>query len=189
MRCDLVQKLKPKTCFLEKRIRECFWGKIGQSFRPEQFCLRMHHIAIYAQNRGMGPVSSKNTDWKRVFWEVRSFAPGHFCPQSRHLFRLAHNIREVRFITKIQAENVFFVKTNSRGLLRQNWEKFLSGTIFPPNAPYSQLGPEKRYGAVFIQKFQPKICFLGWTNFHSGTLLPPIVPSSPFGQENRWGAI
>ena len=24
-------------CFLEKRIREGFWGKIEQSFRPEQF--------------------------------------------------------------------------------------------------------------------------------------------------------
>ena len=181
MTCDLVQKFNPKTCFLQKRIREGFWGKIEQCFRPEQFCLRMLHIAIYAQKRGMGPVSSKNPDWKRVFWEGRSFAPGHFCPQSRHLVRLAHNIGEVRFITKIQAENMFFGKTNSRGLLRQNWEKFLAGTILPPNALDSQLGPEKRYGAVFIKKFQPKTCFLGWTKLHSGTLLPPIAPSSPFG--------
>ena len=149
----------------------------------------MHHIAIYAQKRGMGPVSSKNPDWKRVFWEGRSFAPGHFCPQSRHLVRLAHNIGEVRFITKIQAENMFFGKTNARGLLRQNWEKFLAGTILPPNALDSQLGREKRYGAVFIKKFQPKTCFLGWTKLHFGTLLPPIAPCSPFGHENRWGAI
>ena len=109
--------------------------------------------------------------------------------QSRHLVRLAHRIGEVRFSTKIQAENVFFGKKNSRGLLRLNWETFSSGTILPPNAPYSQLGPEKRYGAGFIKKFQSKTCFLGCTKLHSGTLLPPIVPSSPFGQENRWGAI
>ena len=97
--------------------------------------------------------------------------------------------RWVRFSTKIQTENVFFGKTNSRGLLRQNWAKFTSGTILPRNAPYSQLGPEKRYGAGFIKKFQPKTCFLGWTKLRSGTLLPPIVPPSPFGQENRWGVI
>ena len=98
-------------------------------------------------------------------------------------------IGEVRFSIKIPTENVFFGKTNSRGLLRQNWAMFSSGTIFPPNAPYSELGPEKRYGAGFIKKFQPKTCFLGWTKLHSETLLRPIVPSSPFGKENRWGAI
>jgi hypothetical protein len=49
----------------------------------------------------------------------------------------------------------------------------------------SQLGPEKRYGAGFIRKFQPKTCFLGWTKLHTGTLLPPIVPFCPFRQENR----
>ena len=189
MRCDLVQKFKLKTCFLEKRIWEGFWGKIAQCFCPEQFRPRMYRIANYAKKRGMGPVSSKNPDWKRVFWEGRNFTPGHFCPQSRHLVRLVHKIGEVRFSTKIQAENVVFGKTNSRGLLRKNWEKFASGTILPPNAPYSQLGPEKRYGAGFIKKFQPKTCFLGWTKLHSGTLLPPIVPSSPFAKGNRWGAI
>ena len=84
---------------------------------------------------------------------------------------------------------MFFEKTNLRGLLRQNWATFSSGTILPTNAPYSQLGPENRYGATFIKKFQPKTSFLGWTKLRSVTLLPPIVPSSPFGQENRWGAI
>ena len=76
----------------------------------------------------------------------------------------------------------------SRRLLRQNWAKFSFGSILPPNAAYSELGPEKRYGAGFIKKFQPKTCFLGWTKLHSGTILPPIVSSSPFGQENSWGA-
>ena len=133
----------------------------------------------------MTPVSSKNSERKRVFRDGRNFAPRHFCPQSRHLVRLAHKIGEVRFSTKIQTENVFFGKTNSRGLLRQNWEKFLFGTILPPNAPHSQLGPEKRYWAGFIKKFQPKTCFLGWTKLHSGTLLPPIMRSSLYGQENR----
>ena len=56
----------------------------------------------------MGPVLTKNSDQKRVFWDGRNFAPGHFCPQSRHLVRLAKKIGEVRFSTKIQTENVFF---------------------------------------------------------------------------------
>ena len=133
----------------------------------------------------MGPVSSKNSIRKRVFLDGRNFAPGHFCPESGNLVRLAKKIGEVRFSTKIQTENVFFGKKNSRGLLRQNSAKFSSGTILPPNVPYSQLCPEKRYGAGFIKKFQSKTCFLGCTKLHSGTLLPPIVPSSPFGQENR----
>ena len=137
----------------------------------------------------MGPVSSKNSNWKRVFWDGRNFALGQFCPQSRHLVRLAYKIGEVRFSTKIQTENVFFGKTNSSGLSRQNWVKFSSGTILPPNAPYSQLGQEKRYGAGFIKKFHPQTCFLGRTKNRSGTLLSPIAPFSPFGQENRWRAI
>ena len=133
------------------------------------------------EKRGMGPVSSKNPDWKSVFWKGRNFAPGHFCPQSRHLVRFAHKIGEVRLRTKIQAENVFFGKTNSRGLLRQNWASFSSGTILPPNAPYSQLGPKKRYRVGFVKKSRLKTCFLGRTKLRSGTLLPPIAPSSPFG--------
>ena len=137
----------------------------------------------------MGPVSSTNSNQKRRFDDERNFAPGHLCPQSCHLVRLAKKIGEVQFSTKIQTENVFFGKTNSRGLLRKNWAKFSSGTILPPNAPYSQLGPEKRYGAGFINKFQPKTGFLGWTKLRTVSLLPPIVASSPFGQENRWGEI
>ena len=102
---------------------------------------------------------------------------------------LSKKIGEVRFRTKIQTENVFFGKTNSRGLLRQNWAKRSSGTILLPNAPCSQLGPEKRYGAGFVKKFRSKTCFLEWTKLRSRTLLPPVAPSIPFGQENRWGAI
>ena len=100
----------------------------------------------------MGPVLSKNSNRKRVFLDGRNFAPGHFCPQSRHLVCFANKTGEVRFSTKIQSENVFFGKTNSIGLLGQNWAKFSSGTVLPPNAPYSQLGPEKRYGTGFINK-------------------------------------
>ena len=137
----------------------------------------------------MGPVSSKNSNRKHRFKDRRNFTPGHFCPQSCHLVRLAKKIGEERFSTKIQTENVFFGKTNLRGLLRQNWAKFSSGSILPPNAPYSELGLEERYGAGFIKKFQSKTCFLGWTKLHSGTLLPPIMPSSPFGKENRWHAL
>ena len=133
----------------------------------------------------MGPVASKKFVRKRVFLDGRNFGPGHFCPQSCHVVRLARKIGEIRFSTKILTENVFFGKTNSRGLLRQNWAKFSSGTILTLSAPYSQLGPEKRYGAGFINKFQPKTGFLGWTKLRTVSLLPPIVASSPFGQENR----
>ena len=146
-------------------------------------------IARLASEISMGPVSSKNSDRKCVFWDWRNFALGHFCPQSRHLVRWAHKIGEVQFSTKFQTENMFFGKMNSWGLLRQNWAKFSSGTILPPNAPYSQLGPEKRHGTGFIKKLFPKTCFFGWTKLRSGTLLPPIAPSSPFGQEKRWRAI
>ena len=133
----------------------------------------------------MGTVSSKNSNRKRVFLDGRNFTSKRFCPQLCHLVCLARKIGAVRFSTKIQTENVFFGKTNSRGLLRQNWAKFSSRTISPPNVPYSELGPEKRYAAGFIKKFQSKTCFIVWTKLHSGTFLPPIVPSSPFGQENR----
>ena len=122
---------------------------------------------------------------KSCFLGWTKLYPGHFCPQSCHLVRLAKKIGEMRFSTKIKTENEFLGKTNLKGLLRQNSAMFSSGTILPPNAPYSQLGPEKRYGAGFIKKFQPKTCFLGWTKLYSRVLLPPIVPSSPFGKEDR----
>ena len=122
---------------------------------------------------------------KTCFLRWMKFHSGTLFPQLCHLVRLARKIGEVRFSTKIQTENMFFRETNLRGLLRQNLAMFSAGTILPPNAPYIQLSPEKRYGAGFIKKFQRKTCFLRWTKFHSGTLLPPIVPSSPFGKENR----
>ena len=120
----------------------------------------------------MGPVSSKNSIRKRVFLDGRNFALGHFCPQLCLLVHLAKKTGEVRFSTKIQTENVIFGKTNSRGLLRQNWAKFSSGTILPPNAPYSQLGLEKRYGAGFINKFQLKRVFLDERNIAPGHFCP-----------------
>ena len=98
--------------------------------------------------------------------------------------RAIEKIGEVRFSNKIETENAFFGKTNTRGLLRQNWANFRPKQFRPRNAPCSELGLEKRYGAGFIKKFQSKSCFLGCTKLHSGTLLPPIMPSSPFGQEN-----
>ena len=62
----------------------------------------------------------KKSRLKTCFLGRKKLRNGHCCPQLRHLVRLAHKIREVRFITKIQAENVFFGETNPRGLLRQN---------------------------------------------------------------------
>ena len=102
-------------------------------------------------------------------------------PIACHLVRWAKKIGKVRLSKKFQTVNVFFGKMNSIGLLRQNSAKFSSGKILPPIAPCSQLGPEKRYRAGFIKKFQLTTCFLGWTKLRFGTLLPPIVPSSPFG--------
>ena len=186
MRCDLVQKLKPKTYFLEKRIRGGFWGKIEQSFHQEQFCPRTHHVG---PEKSYGPGFIKKFRLKTCFLGWTKLRSRTLFPQSRNLVRLAKKIGEVRFSTKIQTENVFYGKTNSRGLLKPNWAKFSSGTITPPNAPYRQLGPEKRYGADFIKKFHSKTCFFAWTKLRSGPLLPPIAPSSPFGQENRWSAI
>jgi hypothetical protein len=58
---------------------------------------------------------------ENVFFGMdETFAPGHFCPQSCHLVRLAKKIGEVRLSAKIQTENVVFGKKNSIGLLRQN---------------------------------------------------------------------
>ena len=127
----------------------------------------------------------KNFQPKTCFCGWTKLRSVHCCPHSRHLVCLANKIGEVRFSTKIQSENVFFGKTNSIGLLRQNSANFSSGTILPPNESYSQLGPEKWYEAGFMKKFQLKTCFLGWTKLCSGTLLPPIVRSSPLGQESR----
>ena len=45
--------------------------------------------------------------------------------------------------------------------MRQNSTKFSSGTILPPDAPYSQLGPEKRYGAGFIKKIPTENVIFG----------------------------
>ena len=120
----------------------------------------------------MGPVSSKNSIRKHVFLDGRKFAPGHFCPQLCLLVNLAKKTGEVQFSKKIQTENVIFGITNSRGLLRQNWAKFSSGTILPPNAPYSQFGLEKRYGAGFINQFQPKRVFLDSRNIAPGHFCP-----------------
>ena len=131
------------------------WAKFSSRtiFPPNAPCSQL------GQEKRYGPVSSKNSDQKRVFKDGRNFDPGQFWAQSRHLVRLAHKIGEVRFSTKIQTENECFGKTNWWGLLRQNWAKFSSGTILPPNASYSQLGPEKRFGAGLVKKFRPKTCF------------------------------
>ena len=122
----------------------------------------------------MGPVSSKNSIRKRVCLDGRNFAPGHFRPQLCLLVRLAKKTGEVWFGTKIQTEDVIFGKMNSRGLLRQNWAMFSSRTILSPNAKYSQLGLEKRYGAGFINKFQPKRVFLDGRNFAPGHFCPQL---------------
>ena len=153
----LLPPIMPSSPFGQEKgeVRFCrkiqtenvFFGKTNSRGLSRQNCAKFssrtitHHIACLAPEIGLGPFSSKNSYRKRLFWDGWNFAPRHFCPQSRHLVRLAHKICEVRFCTKIQTENEFYGKTNLRGLLRQNWAKFSSGTILPPNAPYSQLGP------------------------------------------------
>ena len=131
----------------------------------------------------MGPVSSKNSIRKRVFLDGRNFVPGHFCPQLFLLVCLAKKIGEVRFSTKIQTENVIFGETNSRGLLRQNCAKFSSGTILFPNAPYSQLGPEKKYGTPFVKEFHPNT--LGEVRFCTKIQIENVF----FGKMNSRGLL
>ena len=152
---------------------------VWKNFSPERTILTIRpRKEVWGRFRQKIPIENEFFGWTNI-------APGHFCPQPCHLFRLAKKICEVRFCTKIQTENVCSGKIILRGLVRQNSAKFSSETILPLNAPCSQLGPEKRYGAGFIKKLQLKTCFLGWTKFRCGTLLPPIAPSIPFGQENR----
>ena len=144
----------------------------------------------FATEHSIQPIRPRKEVWSRfhqkiptknVFLRMEQTSLQDTCPQSCHLVRLAKKIGEVRFSTKIQTENVFFGKTNLRGLLRQNSAMFSSETILPPNAPYSQFRPEKRYGAGFVKKSRLKTCFLGRTKLRTGTLLPHIAPSSPFG--------
>ena len=106
----------------------------------------------------MGPVLSKNSNRKRVFSDGRNFAPGHFCPQSRHLVCLANKIGEVRFSTTIQTEN-FFWKNEFERAFEAKLSKVFVRNNFSPNAPNSQLGPEKWYGAGFIKKIPTENVF------------------------------
>ena len=63
----------------------------------------------------------------------------------------------MRFSTKIQTENVFFGKKNEfERASEAKLSKFSSETILPPNAPCSELGPEKWYGATFVKKIPTK---------------------------------
>ena len=47
--------------------------------------------------------------------QEKNFAPGDFCPQSRHLVRLAHKIGEVRFSTKFKPKMCFSEKRIREG--------------------------------------------------------------------------
>ena len=108
----------------------------------------------------MGPVSLKNSIQKRVFWDGRNFAPGHFYPQSRHLVRLAYKIGVVRFHTKIKNRKHVFGKNELEWAFEAKLSKvFVRNNFAPERTIYSQLGAEKRYGADFVKKFQPKTCF------------------------------
>ena len=175
-----------------------FFGKTNSSGLLRQNWAKFSSGTILPLNAPYSQLGPEKRYWagfikkfqpKTCYLGCTKLRSGALFPQSRHVVRLAIKIGEVRFSIRIPTVNVFFGKTNSRGLLRKNSAKFSSGTILPPNAPHSQWGLEKMYEAGFIKKFQKKTCFLGRTKLHSKALLPPIVPSSPFGKGNRWGVI
>ena len=178
-----------KRVFWKNEFERAFDAKLSNVFVRNNFAPLNAPYSQLGTKKRYGAGFIKKLQIKTCFLGWTKLHSRTLLPPICHLVRLAKKIDEVRFSTKIQTENVFLGKTNLRGLLRQNWAKFSSGSIMPPNAPYSELGPEKRNGAGFIKKFHPKTCFLGWTKLPSETFLPPIVPSSPFGKENRWGAI
>ena len=152
-------KIQTENVFIGKTNSR---GPLGQNWANSSSGTILRPNAPYSQlgpEKRYGAGFVKKLRPKTCFLGWRKLRSRILFPQLRHLVCLTHKIGEVRFSTKIQAENVFIGKTNSTVLLRQNLAKFSSGTILPPNAPYSQLGPEKRYGAGFIKKFQPKKCF------------------------------
>ena len=100
----------------------------------------------------MGPVSSTNSIRKRVFQDVRNFAPGHFCPQSRHLVRLAHKKGEVRFSTKIQTENVFFGKNKFERAFEAELSKVFVRNNFAPEHTIQPIRPRKEVWGRFHQR-------------------------------------
>ena len=113
----------------------------------------------------------KKLQLKACFLGWTKVRSGTLLPPIAHLVRLAKKRGGVRFSTKIQTEKVFFRKTNSKGHLRQNWAKFSFGTILPPNAPYSQLGPEKRYWAGFIKSHKGEVTTKGKTTTFPTTFI------------------
>ena len=146
-----------------------FFGKMNSSGLLRQNWAKFSSGTILPLNAPYSQLGPEKRYWagfikkfqsKTCYLGCTKLRSGALFPQLRHLVRLAHKIGEVRFRTKILVENVFIGKTNSSGLLRQNWAKFSSGTILPPNAPYSQLGSEKRYGGRFHQKIPTKKVFV-----------------------------
>ena len=107
----------------------------------------------------MGPVSLKNSIQKHVFWDGRNFAPGHFCPQSRHLVCLANKIGEVRFSKKIQTENVVFGKNEFERAFEAKLSK-----VFPRN----NLAPERT-----IEPIRPRKEV--WCRFHQNITTENVV--------------
>ena len=53
-------------CFWKNEFEWAFEAKLSKVFVRNNFAFE-HHIANLAQKRGIGPVSSKNSNQKRVF--------------------------------------------------------------------------------------------------------------------------
>ena len=119
----------------------------------------MHLIANQAQKRGMGTVSSKNSKRKRVSQVGRNFAPGDFCPQSRHLVRFAKKIGEVRFSTKSQIRKRVFWKREFEWAFVAKLSKVFVWKNFAPERTIQPIRPIKDVWGWFHQKIPTENVF------------------------------
>ena len=113
--CDLVQKFKPKTCFLEKRIREGFSGKIEPSFRPEQFCPRTYHIAITPRKEVCGRFHQKIPTENMFFRMDETSLRDTFAPHRPIWSVWPGNQVMCNFVQKFKPKTCFLEKRNREG--------------------------------------------------------------------------
>ena len=163
-----VNKFGPETCFAEKQ----FWGRFRQ--KPVKFLSgtilpwNAPHSPFGLENRwGGGFVKKFRPETRfseKLFRGVlgkseRSFCPGQFCLETRHIVCLVGKIGAGWFCKKIRTENVFFRKNDFGGVFRQKWPNSSFVIFFPWNAPHSPFGPKNRRRGGFVKKFKPETYF------------------------------
>ena len=183
VRYDLVQKFKPKTCFLENESERAFEAELSKIFDRNNFAPERTIQTIRPRKEVWGRFHKKIPS-ENVFFAMDKTSLRHTFAPNRVIQSLKPSkLVSCDLVQKFKPKNVFSGKMNSIGLLRQNWAKFSSRKILPPNAPYWQLGPEKRYGTGFIKKFHPKTCFFGldetslWDTFAPNRAIQSVWPS------------